>query len=68
MLPTSSSPDQLVSFQGVLQVDTTSQIDFIKVGHFHCNTLDQPKKKVSFWSSSSKAQCVVSPQITAGYY
>lgn len=68
VLPTSSAPDQLVSFQGMLHISTTSDIEFIKVGQFHCNTQNQPTAKKSYWSSSSKVKCVISPQSTAGYF
>ncbi len=34
VLPLSTSPDQLVDFKGMLHISTTSDIEFIKVGHF----------------------------------
>jgi len=34
VLPLSASPNQLVNFQGMLHISTTSDIEFIKVGQF----------------------------------
>ena len=68
ILPGAMSVNNLVTFQGQLQIGLTSDIQFIKINQFQCNLLDQIIKTFDFWSANSRVSCLLSKDLSAGVY